>query len=582
MSTRNAEIATLFERMAELTELLGGNRFKVNAFEKVARVLRELGPEVDEMSDAELVALEGVGKGAVERIRQYCDHGRIDDHDELAAQVPGGVLEVMHVPGIGPKTARLFWQEAGVESIADLKAKLASGELAELKGFGPKKLANIGKSLAFAESAGDRRHLGTAWTLARRFLDVLEPMPQVRQSAYAGSLRRGRETIGDVDLLVAADAAETAAIFDAFCGHDAVEDVLLRGDTKSSVRTDAGMQVDLRVVDPRSFGAALLYFTGSKEHNVRLRERARERGMTLNEYALAKLQDDGSAGAVVERETEEAIYAALGLAWIPPELREDRGEIALAAKGKLPDLVELEDVRCELHAHTTASDGKLSIRELAERAVARGFHTIAVTDHSRSQVQANGLDADRLRAHVEAVREVAAEMAGEIAILTGTEVDILADGSLDYDDDLLELCDVVVASPHAALAQDPKKATARLLKAIAHPKVKIIGHPTGRLINRREGLHPDVEALAEAAAEHDVALEINANHWRLDLRDVHVRTAVAKGAKLAIDCDVHGAGDFDMLRYGVMTARRGGATKRDVVNCMTRKRLAKWLGLSAP
>jgi len=581
MSTQNAEIASIFEEMAELTELLGGNRFKVNAFTKVARVVRDLSRDAGSLTDAELGAMEGIGKGAVERIREFVDTGRITEHEQLAGEVPGGVLDVMAVPGIGPKTARLFWQEAGVTSVADLQARLETGELAELKGFGPKKLENIAKSLAFAQSAGDRKPIGTARTLARRLLDALEPLPAVRESAYAGSLRRGRETIGDVDILVAADPQEAGGIFDVFCQHDAVEEVLLRGETKASVRTDAGMQADLRIVDPSSYGAALMYFTGSKEHNVVLRERARQRGMTLNEYALATLKDDGGAGEPVATETEEAIYAALELPWIPPELREDRGEIAAAERGELPALIEFEDVRSELHSHTTASDGRMSIRELAERAAERGFHTIAVTDHSRSQVQANGLDADRLRRHVDDVRAAAAELAGTITVLAGSEVDILSDGSLDYDDDVLALLDVVVASPHAALSQDPKKATARLLRAIEHPAVNIIGHPTGRLVLRREGLHPDIEALAAAAAEHDVALEINANHWRLDLRDTHVRTALAAGARLAIDCDVHGAGDFDMLRYGVMTARRGGATTRDVVNCMSREELLAWLGVEA-
>ncbi len=582
MPARNAQIAAVFERMAELTELLGGNRFKVNAFQKVARVLADLPRDVGELTDEELAGLDGVGKGAVERIREFVEHGRIEEHERLAGEVPAGVLEVMAVPGIGPKTARLFWQESGVASVADLQARLDDGGLVGLKGFGPKKLENIRRSLAFAQSAGDRTRIGTAWTLARRFVETLEGLPQVDRIECAGSLRRGRETIGDVDVLVAADPQDAGPIFDAFCGHEAVEEVLLRGDTKASVRTDAGMQVDLRVVEPASFGAALLYFTGSKEHNVRLRERARQRGMTLNEYALARLEADGSPGEAVATDAEEAIYDALGLHWIPPELREDRGEVALAEAGVLPALVSLEDIRCELHAHTTASDGRMSIRELAERAAAHGFHTIAVTDHSRSQVQANGLDADRLRRHVDAVREVAAELADTIVVLAGSEVDVHADGSLDYEDDVLELLDVVVASPHAALTQDPAKATTRLIRAIEHPKVRILGHPTGRLIMRREGLSPDVAALAAAAAEHDVALEVNANHWRLDLRDVHVRLALDAGARIAIDCDVHAEADFDQLRYGVLTARRGGATAGDVVNCLGRDELLAWLGVEAP
>ena len=581
MSSPNAAIAAIFEEMAHLTELLGGNRFKVNAFTKVARVIADLPRPTSTYSDAELVAMEGVGSGAVERIRQFERDGSVAEHRELLERVPEGVLDVMAVPGIGPKTARLFWQEAGVTSIADLEARLQTGELAELKGFGVKKLQNIARSLAFTQSAGERHRLGTAWELAQRFLAVLEPLEPVRKAAFAGSLRRGRETIGDVDILVAADPAEAAPIFEAFCTHEAVAEVLVRGETKASVRTDAGMQVDLRVVEPASFGAAMLYFTGSKEHNVLLRERARQLGMTLNEYALSRLPGDEGEGEVVARETEEAIYDALGLPWIAPELREDRGEIARAEAGTLPELVQQEQIRCELHAHTTASDGRMSIRELAAAAAARGFHTIAVTDHSRSQVQARGLDADRLRRHVDEVRAVAEDLAGEILVLAGSEVDILADGSLDYDDDVLALLDIVVASPHAALSQDPEKATERLLRAIEHPAVRIIGHPTGRLLLRRAGLSPDIERIAAAAAEHDVALEINANHWRLDLRDVHVRAAIEAGARLAINCDVHAEADFDMLRYGVLTARRGGARVGDIVNCLSQADLRSWLGLDA-
>lgn len=583
MSSPNADIAAIFEEMAHLTELLGGNRFKVNAFTKVARVLGDLPRPTSSYSDAELVAMEGVGSGAVERIRQFERDGGVAEHREMLEEVPEGVLDVMAVPGIGPKTARLFWQEAGVTSIADLEAKLQTGELAELKGFGTKKLENIARSLAFTKSAGERHHLGTAWDLAHRFLAALEPLEAVQRVDFAGSLRRGRETIGDVDILVAADPATAAPIFEVFCTHEAVAEVLVRGETKASVRTDVGMQVDLRVVEPASFGAAMLYFTGSKEHNVLLRERARQRGMTLNEYALARLPGDGgdTPGEIVARETEEAIYDALGLSWIAPELREDRGEIARAEAGTLPDLVRQEQIRCELHAHTTASDGRMSIRELAEAAAARGFHTIAVTDHSRSQVQARGLDADRLRRHVDAVRAVAEDLAGDILVLAGSEVDILADGSLDYDDEILALLDIVVASPHAALSQEPEKATDRLLRAIEHPAVKIIGHPTGRLLLRRAGLSPDIERLAAAAAKHGVALEINANHWRLDLRDVHVRAAIEAGARLAINCDVHAESDFDMLRYGVLTARRGGAGAGDVINCLSQAELRAWLGLDA-
>ena len=573
MSERNRAIAALFERMAELTEVLGGNRFKVNAYARSARALTELSRDVADLSDAELTAIDGIGKGTVARIREYEADERIAEHDALAAEVPDGVLEVMAVPGVGPKSAAAFWKQAGVTCLADLEAGIASGNLAELKGFGPKKLENIRKSIEFAKSAGDRVHVGDAWDLAQALMAPLRDLPGVERIEHAGSLRRGRETIGDVDILVAADADHAPAIFDAFTGHELVTEVLLRGDTKSSVRTDAGMQADLRIVDPSSFGAALMYFTGSKEHNVRLRERAIERGMTLNEYALTKKE----GGDVVAADTEEAIYRALDLAWIPPELREDRGEIARAAQDDLPELVTLEDIASELHCHTTASDGRWSITELAEACADRGLHTVAITDHSRSSVQANGLSIERLEAHIEAIRAANDELGDRITVLAGSEVDILVDGSLDYPDDLLAELDVVVASPHASLAQEPKKATARLIRAIENPWVTILGHPTGRLIKRREGLSPDMDALCRAAAERGIALEINANHWRLDLRDTHARLALEHGCRLAIDTDAHHLGHLDMLRYGVMTARRAGATAADVVNCLGADALRAWL-----
>ena len=401
----------------------------------------------------------------------------------------------------------------------------------------------------------------------------------VKKIDYAGSLRRGRETIGDIDILVAASKKDAATIAEAFVSLDGVGDIIIQGPTKSSIRTADGLQVDLRVVEPSAYGAALMYFTGSKEHNVKLRERAQQRGMTLNEYRL----EDKDTGKAVASKTEEDVYQALDLNWIPPEMREDRGEIALAeckaaTRGRgLPTLIERRDIKAELHAHTTASDGRWSIRELAEAAAARGFHTVAVTDHSKGQVQANGLDEARLEKHIEAVREAAAEMKDTITILAGSEVDILVDGRMDYPDSLLAELDIVVASPHASLAQEPEKATKRLLKAIENPYVTILGHPTGRLVLRREGLHPDMDALIAAAAERGIAMEINANRYRLDLRDTHAHAAIEAGVKLAINTDAHGPADLDELRYGVLTARRAGAAKGDVVNGMSKTALKKWI-----
>ena len=572
----NGELAAIFERTAQLVELTGGNTFRAVAFQRAARALEALPDDVGQMARSEkpiaaLTSISGIGKGLAEKIIEYVNTGRIAEVDELAAQVPPGVTELLNIPGLGPKTIALFWKEAGITSLEQLKAKLATDELAKLPRMGLKKIEAMRKSIGFAESAGARVLLGRALPMGQWFVNGLQAMKGVKQAQFAGSLRRGRETIGDVDLVAAVGAKDAPAVAEAFVKLEPVTEVLVRGVTKTSVRVVEHMQVDLRIVEPHQYGAALLYFTGSKEHNVRLRERAIRMGMSLNEYALTKGEE------IVAGNTEEEVYRALGLAWIPPELREDRGEIALAEKGKLPTLIEIGDIKAELHAHTRASDGKWSIRELAAAAAERGFHTVAVTDHSKGQVQANGLTAERLEQHIVAVRKVAAELKGTITVLAGSEVDILTDGSLDYPNSLLKELDIVVASPHAALTQDPKKATDRLLRAIHSPYVTIIGHATGRLLPRREGLAPDMKQVLAAAAERGIAMEINANSYRLDLRDLHARAAIEAGVKSSINTDAHGPADLDQLIFGILTARRAGARKEDVVNAMSRETLARWI-----
>ncbi len=575
MAENNRQLAGIFEQMAQLTEVLGGNRFRIGAFEKAARVIAELPRDVSDYEPRELTKIDGIGQGTADRIVEFLETGQVAEHQEMLAQVPAGLLEVLAIPGIGPKSVATLWQQGGVTDIASLKAKLETGELENLPRMGAKTLANIKANLAFTQAAGARRRIGEALPLARWFVDKLRAHKAVRDAAYAGSLRRGRETIGDIDLLVAADPKDARKISDAFVKLNGVAEVILKGATKTSVRTESGIQIDLRIVEPAAYGAALLYFTGSKEHNIRLRERAINQGCKLSEYGLFEGEDDDARR--LAGETEQEVYEALGLAWIPPELREDHGEIALAEKNTLPGLIELKHIQSELHAHTTASDGHWSIRELAMAAAERGFHTVAVTDHSRSQVQAGGLTNKRLEAHIAAVREVASELDGTIRILAGSEVDILTDGKLDYPDSLLAELDLVVASPHAALSQEPAKATRRLLKAIENRHVHILGHATGRLVGRREGLHPDIRQIADAAAARGVALEINANHHRLDLRDSHARIALEAGAKLAINTDAHGHADLDQLIYGVLTARRAGATRQDVVNTFNKAALTKWL-----
>ena len=578
MAAINPDVVRIFEQTAQLLEITGGNRFRVNAFQRAAQAVDRLATDLADMDHDDIVAVDGLGEGMAKRIEQFKEDGTIDEHRDLMEQVPTGLLELLDVQGLGPKGVAKLWQQAGVESVADLRKQAQAGEIEKIQGFGKKKVHKLLEALDFAEQASKRVRLGKAMPLAQWVVEKMRSVTHVERVEYAGSLRRGKETIGDLDILVAVADQHAQHVADAFVALEVVEDVIAKGKSKSSIRThaEAGrMQVDLRLIAPDRFGAAMLYFTGSKAHNVRLRERCQRRGTTLNEYGLFKLEDD-EPGELIAADTEENVYQAMDLAWVPPELREDHGEIKLADNDRLPELIELSDIQAELHTHTHASDGHWSIRELAAAAVERGFHTLAVTDHSRSQVQANGLDHDRLEQHIDDVHEVADEMKDDLAILAGSEVDILSDGKLDYPDSLLKKLDFVVASPHAALTQDPRKATDRLLKAIDNRYVHVIGHATGRLINRREGLSPDMTKLFERAAERGVAFEINANAYRLDLRDHHARLAIEHGLKLSINTDAHGPADLNQLLYGVLTARRAGATADHVVNTYSRKALDQW------
>lgn len=577
--TFNACAAQLLERMAAAMELLGENRFKVIAYQKAARVIGELTEDLSERKDVgSLTAIEGIGKGLAEKLVELIDTGRVAEIEATLQKVPAGVLAMLEIPGLGPKTAAMLWHEAGITTLEELEKRLGDGSLVDLPRMGQKTVEKIAKAVAFAKRSGGRVRIGQAMAVAEQFVARMRGVAGVVRCDCAGSLRRGQETIGDVDILAscARPEVEAEAIGRAFREAPGVREVLAAGATKSSVRTESGLQVDLRVVPDDRYGAAMMYFTGSKAHNVAMRERAIKRGMTLNEYGLWEQGADYEKQSPVACADEAEIYRALGLEEVAPELREDHGEIAAAEAGSLPELIELADIRAELHAHTTASDGVWSIEQLAQAAKSRGFHTVAVTDHSVSSTIANGLSAARLEKHIEAVREAGGRIRG-IAVLAGSEVDILPDGSLDYPDSLLKELDIVVASPHASLTQESGAATARLLRALEHPLVHILGHPTGRLINRREGLTPRMSELFKAAAACGTAMEINANDYRLDLRDSHARAAIEAGVRLAINTDAHGPGDLDQLRFGVLTARRAWARKEDVINCMAAQELKKWL-----
>lgn len=593
----NAALAQALDDIARMMELLGEEPFKAIAHARASRLIGDMAQDVATLDREALMAIKGIGAKIADKIIEFCTTGRIAEHDELAGKVPPGLLALMNVPNLGPKTLRTLWQEGGITDAKGLEKAIADGSILTLPRMGEKSVEKIRQSLEFAKTSGERLWLGRAWALAATIVERMREHKGVSKVEPAGSLRRGRDTVGDIDILVClkrgADAADVGEWFRTMPG---VVRVLAAGESKSSVRValdhDTGrwrlegkegeaiagpsIQVDLRVLPAASWGSGLMYFTGSKEHNIRLRERALDKGMTLNEWGLFPEDDEKtppqSRGVKpVAGKSEEEIYEKLGLPFVPPEAREDRGELEHKGEWRL---VEVADIRCELHAHTTASDGTMSIEELATNAHARGFHSVAVTDHSRSSVIANGLDEKRLAAHAKAVRS--AKVKG-IAILAGSEVDILADGRLDYDDEVLAGLDVVVASPHASLSQDSASATARLIKAISNPFVHILGHPTGRLINKRKGLEPDMKAVIEAAVAHDVALEINAHWMRLDLRDVHVRMAVEAGCLISINCDTHEPRDMDNLRFGVMTGRRGWLTPELCINCWGEKKLGAWL-----
>ncbi|MCC6909238.1 MAG: DNA polymerase/3'-5' exonuclease PolX [Phycisphaerales bacterium] len=579
----NSRLAQIFEQMAAALELTGANPFRVNSDARVARLLAELPQDVESFVDADpqiglkrLCEIPGIGKGSAEKIVEFLETGEIAEHTALLNQVPDGLFGVLDIPGLGPKTVKAMWEKLGITSIEDLKGKLDSPELRTLPRMGEKTIENIRKALQFKEQGGQRAPLGIVRPVAIELVESLRKVKGAQRVEFAGSLRRGKETIGDIDILAACKDAEPMR--EAFCTHEDVTQVLSRGDTKCSVRLDVRglvIQADLRLVPEANFGAAWLYFTGSKEHNVRLRERAIKKKHRLNEYGLYKglterPQDSGEAPVAAAKEAD--VYKALGLPYIPPEIREDRGEL----DAEIPDLIELSDIKAELHAHTTASDGKLTIDELIDCAQQRGYHTLAITDHSVSSVIANGLDVTRLRAHVKSICACARKRK-DIAVLCGTEVDILPDGRLDYDDEVLASLDVVVASPHVSLRQDSKTATKRLLKAIENPYVHILGHPTGRMVGAREGLEPDMNEIIAAAKQHNVALEINANWKRLDLRDIHVRAAVQAGCLIAIDTDAHRTQHFDYLIYGVLTGRRGWLTAAQCINTWPAKKLHAWL-----
>ena len=567
----NQELARLFNEIADLMEIKGEDVFRINSYRRVARTIADLAVDINDVAArGELETLPGVGKGSAEKIRQLLETGRLALREQLAQEVPESLLELRGIPGVGPKKIALFWRERNITSLDDLKAALEAGKLAGLRGLGDKSIEQIRQGLEFLQRSAGRIRLGVALAIAEHVQAAVRAIQGVRRTEAAGSLRRGRETIGDLDLLCIADDPERT--IERFTKLAGVVQVLGAGKTKGSVlfeyQPGGTVQIDLRVVPAESFGAAWQYFTGSKEHNVHLRELAVKRGWSLNEYGLT--END----RVIAAATEEDIYAALDLPWLPPELREDRGEFEL--KEVPPDLLEIGHIRGDMHVHTVASDGINTIEEMALAAKARGYKYLCIADHSQSSSIANGLTPERLEKQIAEVRRVARKLKG-ITLWIGTEVDILADGRLDYPDELLARLDFVIASIHSGMGRDLAANTRRTLAAMRNPYVNVIGHPTGRLLGKRDAMPLDMEAICQEAARTGTALEINASDYRLDLKDQHARLAGEKGALLCINTDAHATDQLDDMRYGVLTARRAWARKEQVLNTRTAKQVARFV-----
>jgi DNA polymerase (family X) len=568
---KNREVARNLYEMAELLELKAENRFKIIAYRKAARAVEGLKEDIEIICRrGELESIPGVGKAIAQKIEEYLRTGKIQAHQELLKEIPAGLAELLQIPGLGPKTIYLIYDRLGITNLDELETAARDHRIRRLPRMGNASESKILKAIERYKKRSTRILLSTAEPIVGEIIDRLMGIEGLEHITPAGSLRRGKETIGDIDILATASRPEE--VISAFVRMPLVEEVLSRGSTKASVIVQETIQVDLRIVEHKSYGTVLQYFTGSKEHNVKLRQISLDKGYSLSEYSLKRLEN----GQHQFFDREEEVYYTLGMQYIPPELREDSGEIEAALLGKLPELIDLKDIRGDLHVHSEWSDGSGSIEALALESRKLNYEYIAVNDHSPSVGIAGGLSETQLERKIEAIHAINENIRG-ITILVGTEVDIKADGKLDYPNDLLEKCDIVVASVHMAQQQKERAITGRLISAIENDHVDIIGHPTGRIIGKRDPYDVDMQAVLESAASTGTAMEINSYPNRLDLSDVWAKVAKGLGVKIAINSDAHDPSQLNVMRYGVKVARRGWLEKVDVLNTMSLQALLGYL-----
>jgi len=565
---KNRELAEIFEKMANILEFKGENPFKINAYRKASRIIGDLTQDVEEIAGSgKLEEVPGIGSGIAGKVDEFLKTGKIAKFDEIREGISDDLISIMDIPGIGPKTLAVLHNEKKIGDLRHLDKALEDGSLIGLPGIGEKKVENFKRGVQLFKQSKGRMNLGIAFPIAKRIVEVLRAKGGSRRVEWAGSLRRMRENIGDIDILAAGPDKER--IVCAFTHLSEVKEVLASGETKASVIVEGGVQIDLRVVEEDSYGAALQYFTGSKGHNVRLRGIARARGIKLNEYGVYR--GEKKIGGKEERD----IYAALGIPWIEPELREDRGEIEAAQEGRLPNLIQESQIKGDLHLHSQDSDGTSSIEEIAREAQRRGYHYVAICDHSKSLKIAHGLDESRLARQVEEIDRLNDKLKG-FRVLKGAEVDILIDGRLDYSDKMLEKLDLVIASVHSGFRQDKDKMTRRIVRALEHPLVHILGHPSGRLLGARNPYEVEIEEVMKAARQYRKVLEINAYFERLDLDDLHCRKGKEMGIRFSIGTDLHRLDGMWMMSLGVAVARRGWLEPTDVLNTLCLEEILEW------